>query len=161
MQLSKKQIIFSEFFAPFLESISIFYHFKKGITLIAYIFPKIQTAKDVVKQMSKKLRFRTAFNSQHVKVSQIPLKSAWQHFYQISSSLWANLASKTSLLVICEILGHFVNLLSADDKYFRRNSENIPQTIQMQLPKKQIIFFLIFVSISKIYINLLTFWKRR
>ena len=39
MQLSKKQITFSEFFLPFLESTSIFEHFsKKKVTLIAYIF---------------------------------------------------------------------------------------------------------------------------
>ena len=49
MQLSKDQIIFSEYLFPFLKSISIFDHFeKKKDTLIAYIFLKIQTANNVV-----------------------------------------------------------------------------------------------------------------
>ena len=41
-----------------------------------------------------------------------------------------------SLLVIWEILGHFVNALTADDKYSLCNSENLLQLIQMQLPRK-------------------------
>ena len=42
-----------------------------------------------------------------------------------------------SLLVICGILGLFINTLTEDDKYFLRNSENLPQPIQMQISKKQ------------------------
>ena len=45
------------------------------------------------------------------------------------------LAWKMSLLVICEILGHFVNTLTANDKYSFPNSENMPQPIQMQFSK--------------------------
>ena len=40
-----------------------------------YIFTKLQTAKRVVRSMSKKPRFRTPFNSQHVIVSQILAKA--------------------------------------------------------------------------------------
>ena len=40
-----------------------------------------------------------------------------------------------SLLVICEILGHCVNTLTADDKYSVRNSENLPEPIQISLSK--------------------------
>ena len=43
---------------------------------MAYVFPNFRTAKDVVMQMSKKLRFRTPFDSQHVKGSQTLVKSA-------------------------------------------------------------------------------------
>ena len=42
-----------------------------------------------------------------------------------------------SLLVICDILGYFVNTLIADDWYSFRSSETLWQTIQMQLSKKQ------------------------
>ena len=35
------------------------------MTLIAYIFSKLQTAKDVVRQMSKKPCSKTPFGSQH------------------------------------------------------------------------------------------------
>ena len=43
-----------------------------------------------------------------------------------------------SVLVICEVLGDFVYTMTSDDKYSVRNSEILPQLIQMQLPKKQI-----------------------
>ena len=36
-----------------------------------------------------------------------------------------------SLLVKCEILGLFVNRFTADDKFTLRNTENLPQSIQM------------------------------
>ena len=88
------------------------------MTVIAYAFPKLQTTKDLVRPISKKPRFRTPFNSQHVKGYQTLVESVRQHFYQISSSLWAKLAWKMFLLVICKMLGHFVNTLTADDKYF-------------------------------------------
>ena len=42
-----------------------------------------------------------------------------------------------SLLVICEMLGLFVNTLNSDEMYYLLNSENMQQPIQMQLSKKQ------------------------
>ena len=45
-----------------------------------------------------------------------------------------------SLLVICEILGLFVNILTADDKCSLDYRDNLRQTIQMQLRKKRKIF---------------------
>ena len=42
-----------------------------------------------------------------------------------------------SLLVICEILGLFLNTLTADDKFSFRISENLRQPIQMILSKKK------------------------
>ena len=57
------------------------------MTLIAYVFPKLRTAKDVVRRMSKKHRFGISFDSQHVKGSQTLLKSVPQHFYHIFLSL--------------------------------------------------------------------------
>ena len=48
MQLSKKPIIFSEFFSPFLNSICNFHHFEKKDALIAYISPEIHAVKDLL-----------------------------------------------------------------------------------------------------------------
>ena len=48
--------------------------------LIAYAFPKLRTAKKVVRQMSKKSRFRRPFDK-HGKRSQTLLKSERQHLY--------------------------------------------------------------------------------
>ena len=58
MHLSQKQKIFSEFFSAFLESALNFEHFKKKMTLIAYVFPKLPTTKNVLTQMTKSSRFR-------------------------------------------------------------------------------------------------------
>ena len=54
MQLSQKQKTFSQFFSAFSKSKWNFEHFEKKITLIAYVFRKLKTAKEVVRQMSKK-----------------------------------------------------------------------------------------------------------
>ena len=56
------------------------------------------------------------------------------------SSLSGKLSWKMTLLEICEILGLFVNTLTADDKYFLSNSENLHQSIQMQLSKMKTFF---------------------
>ena len=45
------------------------------MTLIAYVFPKLQTAKELIRPISKKPRSSTSFDSQHVKVSQTLLES--------------------------------------------------------------------------------------
>ena len=84
----KNKKTFSQFFAPFLKSGSDFKDFKqKKITLIAYVFPKLQTGRKVVRQMSKKPCFRTRFESQHVKGSQTLVKLASQHVYHFFLSL--------------------------------------------------------------------------
>ena len=43
---------------------------------MVYVFPKLETAKDVVSQISKKSPFRTHFDSKHTKGSKILLKLA-------------------------------------------------------------------------------------
>ena len=43
--------------------------------VIANAFPKLKTVKIFVRPLSKKRRFRTRLDSQHVKVSQILAKS--------------------------------------------------------------------------------------
>ena len=82
MQLLKEKV-FSEFLAAFLKFTSHFEYFGKDMTVIGYMFSKLETAKDRIRQMSKKSIFRTPFHSQHVKGSQRLVKSSWQHFYQI------------------------------------------------------------------------------
>ena len=103
--------------------------------IITNAFPKLKTAKDVVSQTSKMPRFRTPFDRQHDKESQIFVKSTWKHFYYNSSSLWAKVTWKMSPLVIYEILWAFVNTLTNNNKYPLWNCENLPLPIQMQLSK--------------------------
>ena len=87
------------------------------MTFIADVFPKLPTPKDVVREVSKKSRFRTPFDKLHGKRSQTLLKSEDQALNHIYWSMLGELSRKKSLLVICKILGLFVNTLAADDKY--------------------------------------------
>ena len=134
----KRKKPFNNFLLRFWNLHQILKILKKRMTFIAYAFPKLQLAKDFVRPMSKKHRFRTPFNSQHVKVSQTIF--AWIYKTVFLSDFvitpW-KLSWKISLLVICKISGRLVNTFTADEKYFFCNSENLVQTIQMQLAKKQ------------------------
>ena len=56
-----------------------------------------------------------------------------------------------SLLVKCEILGLFVNRFTADEKFTLRNTENLPQSIQMQLCKKEETFSQFFIAFLKLH----------
>ena len=67
MHLSQKQKIFSEFFSAFSESALNLEHFQKKMTLIAYVFPKLTTTKNVLRQMSKSSRFREPVDRRHDK----------------------------------------------------------------------------------------------
>ena len=114
------------------------------------VFPEFKTTKYVVRQISKKAHFRTPFDSQHIKGSQISVKSAWHHFYLNSPSLWSKVIWKMSLLVIWEILGATVNTLTVDDKYPFRNCDNLPLSIQMQLSNEKTFsqFFVPFLAFA-------------
>ena len=98
--------------------------FKKRNIAIANVFPKLETVKELLRQLSKKRRLRTSINSLHVKGSQTFVKSAWQHFYHIFPSLWGEMIWKISRLSKLEILGAFVKRLTANDKYDVPDCEN-------------------------------------
>ena len=53
------------------------------MTLIADLFPKLRTAKNVVRYMSTKSRFKGCFDRQHGKRVQTLLQSEPQHRYHI------------------------------------------------------------------------------
>ena len=59
-------------------------------------------------------------------------------------------SSKKSLLLIFQILGLFVNTLSATEKYSLPNRDNLTQQIQMQLSKKQKSLWQLFSEVFKI-----------
>ena len=130
------------------------------MTLIPNVFPKIRTAKDVVRKISKKARFRTQFNSEHTKVSQTLLKLALLNFYHLFSSLWRKWNWKMSLLMISEILKLFINILTADYKHYICNKHNLQQFVQMQLSEKKKSLWM-FSFISEMYIQLLNILRKR
>ena len=53
------------------------------MTLIADLFPKLRTPKNVVRYMSKNSRFTVPFDRQHGKRVQTLLRSEPQHRYHI------------------------------------------------------------------------------
>ena len=53
------------------------------MTLIADLFPKLQTPKKVVRYMSKKSRFKVPFDRKHGKRFPTLLRSEPQHRYHI------------------------------------------------------------------------------
>ena len=67
MHLSQKQKIFSEFFSAFFKSPLNSQNFQKKRTFIAYVFPKLPTTKNVLRQMSKSSRFREPVGRRHGK----------------------------------------------------------------------------------------------
>ena len=76
MHISEKRKTFSKFFVRYLESTSSFKDLeKKRMMVIANVFPKLQSVKNFVRPLCKKRRFRTRFDTQHDKVSQILAKS--------------------------------------------------------------------------------------
>ena len=112
-----KTKIFSEFYVPFLESSSNLKDFQWKEDCIGNVFPKLETVKDIVRALSKKRRFRTSFERQHVKGCETLSKSALERVYHIFSSLWDKMIWEIYLLLIFEILSVFVNTMTVDGKY--------------------------------------------
>ena len=67
MHLSRKQKIFSQFFSAFFKYALNFEHFQQKMTVIAYVFPKLPTTKNFLRQMSKSSRFREPVDRRHGK----------------------------------------------------------------------------------------------
>ena len=110
--------------------------------------------------MSKKSRFRGCFDKQDGKRSQAQLKSASQTLYHIHQSLPWKLSWKKSLLLRCQILGLFVNILPADGKYPVLTKEKLTIPIHMILSRKQKTFSEFFAAFLKFRLNFEYFQKK-
>ena len=97
---------------------------KQKMIVIANEFPQVRNVKNLVRPISKKRPFRTCFDSQHVKASQILRKSQ---------------------LVLGELLAVFVNTLTTDGKYSVQDCENLQLPIEMKLSEKRKRFSQFFV----------------
>ena len=71
MQLSEKEKKISDLFFHFWNLHQNLYVLKENICVIVNVFPKLQTIKKCARTISKKRRFRTRFDSKHLKSSQI------------------------------------------------------------------------------------------
>ena len=77
---------------------------KKKI-VIANVFPKLATVEGLVTPLTFQRRLKTSCDSQHVKQYQTLVKSSWEHFYHIFSSLWREIIWKISPWFKFEIIG--------------------------------------------------------
>ena len=145
------------FFSNFQQILN---NLKKEKVVIANIFPKLQNLKDFVRQHSKKRTFRSSFESQHVKGSQTLVRSASENFSFILSSLWGDMIWKPSLLVKFEILGVFVNTLTADAKYPVWEARISSSLFKCNYVKNEN-FFLLFFPLMESTSNFKHFGKKR
>ena len=67
---------------------------------------------------------------------------------------------KKSLLLICKILGLFVNTFTDDDKYSAPNSDSLIEPIQMELSKKQKTVSHLFSQFRESILNFEQFGKK-
>ena len=133
---------------------------QKKMSLIAEVFPKLQTAKNMVTSVSKKSRFNGSFGNKHGKRAKTLVKFSWHYLYQIYWSLWRELTCKKSVLVTCKISRLFHNTLSADSKCSLLNRDNLTKPIQLQLYRKQKTFSDFFAAFLKSSSNFEDFFKK-
>ena len=100
MQLSWNEKFFINFLFHFRNLHYILNILKDKMIVVANVFPKLQTVEILVISLSEKCRFRTRFDSQHVKASQVLPKSPWERFYHVFSSFSGKLIWKMSPLVL-------------------------------------------------------------
>ena len=138
MKVSRKQKTFSQSFSAFLKcNLNLEHIRKKKLSLIPDVFPKLRTPKNLVRSMPEKSSFKGSFKKQHGKCAETLLKRQGQLLYHIYWCVWKQLTCKKSLLMIWKISRLFPNTLSADGKYSLLNRDNLTQSIQMQLSRKQ------------------------
>ena len=110
--------------------------------------------------MSKRPCFMQRFGSQHGNVSQTPPRSARNHFDTTIPLVSSKASRKRLVLVRSEVLGQFVNTMTADYKYFRQNLENLLQQVQTQISLKPKTFSRFFIASLKSPLNLEYFEKK-
>ena len=130
------------------------------MTVMAYLFLRLPPAKNVVRYMSKKSRFRLPFHKEHGKRVSTLSKFERQNLYHIYWSTRKQFSCKKSLLVICKSLRLFVNTMSAVDKCSLPNTDNLMEPIHIQLSQKLKAFSELFPAFSKSRINFEHFQKR-
>ena len=135
-------------------------YFRKKKIVIANVFPKLATVQSLVTPLTIQRRLKTLFDSQHVKGFQTLVKSSWEHFYHIFSSLWEEMIWKISPWLKFQIIGLFVNTWTADYKYPVPDCENLLFPIQIQFSLKQKIFSQFFMPFMEYPSNFERFQKK-
>ena len=110
--------------------------------------------------MSKRPCFMQRFGSHHGYVSQTPPRSARNHFDTTIPLISSRASRKRLVLVRSQVLGQFVNTMTADYKYFCQNLENLPQQVQTQISLKPKTFAGFFIASLKSPLHLEYFEKK-
>ena len=142
----KNERIFLNFLFHFWNLHQILNALKETIILIGNVFSKLETVKILLIPLSKKRRFRTRFDSQHVKASHILARSPSEHFCHPFPSFSGKLIGKMSAIALGEVLVVFVKRLTADGKYPVQDCGSLQLPIQMQLRGKRKTFSEFFVK---------------
>ena len=93
--------------------------------------------------------FTTPCIYQRVNGFETLLKSARHNYFPIFPWIRDKLSRKNSALVISEIFRLFVNTLTPDDKYSRRNMQILWQQLETLLSQKGKTFFSLFIAFLK------------
>ena len=94
------------------------------------------------------------FGSQHVNESQTLLRSSRNHFHTTIPLIWGRTSRKRLVLVRSEVLGQFVNTITAVYNYIRQNLEKLRQQVQTQISLKLKTFSGFFIALMKSTLNL-------
>ena len=100
------------------------------------------------------------FGSQLVNGSQKLLRSVRNHFHTTIPLIWRRTSRKRLVLIRSEVLGQFVNTMTAVYNYFRYNLENLKQQVQTQISLKRKTFSAFFIAYMKSTLNLEYFLKK-
>ena len=133
---------------------------KKNKIVRANVFPKLATVQGFVTPLTIQRRLKTSFDSQHVKRFQTLVKSSWEHFYHIFSSLWREMIWNITPWLKFEIIGLFVNTWTADYKYPVLDCENLASLFKSSYPKNKKTFSWLFIPFIESPSNFKHFEKK-
>ena len=109
-QYLRNKTLFPDFLLHFWSLHEIWSIFKKTMSILAELFPKLLMLKEVATYTSKRSCLRTPFANERVNWFQTLLKSARHHYYPLFSSIRWKLSCKKSSFVWCEMLRQFLNV---------------------------------------------------
>ena len=103
--------------------------------------------------MSETPSFMIRFEGQHVNGSQTLLTFEGNIFYTTIPLIRGKTSRKRLVLVRCEVLGQFLNKMTADYNYFHWDLENLPQRVQTHISLKPKTFSGFFIAFPKSTFN--------
>ena len=99
--------LFLDFLLHFWNVHKIWNIWKKRMSVLAWLFPKVLLPKEVATETSTKSCFRTPFGNQRVNGFQTPLKVARHHYYPLFPWFSCKLSWKKTALLWSKILRLF------------------------------------------------------